>query len=103
MRKLFCFFLYSTRRFPGYDDESSEYNAGVHRSHIFGQNVSTYMRSLQEEDEDAFKRQFSKYIKEGVSADNVCKEIHLFVMVLCLFVKEWPNISYHKTGRFKAA
>lgn len=62
---------HSTRRFPGYDDESNEYNAGVHRSHIFGQNVATYMKSLQEDDEDAFKRQFSKYIKEGVSGDNV--------------------------------
>jgi len=62
---------HSTRRFPGFDDESSEYNAEVHRGHIFGTNVAGYMKSLSEEDEEAFKRQFSKYIKEGISADNI--------------------------------
>lgn len=63
--------LCSTRRFPGYDDESNEFSAEVHRNHIFGLNVADYMRNLSSEDEDAYKRQFSKYIKEGVSPDNV--------------------------------
>ena len=29
------------------------------------------MRNLQEEDEEAFKKQFSKYIKNGIGPDNV--------------------------------
>jgi len=29
------------------------------------------MKTLQDEDEDAFKRQFSKYIKEGVTSETV--------------------------------
>lgn len=62
---------HSTKRFPGYDSESKEFNAEVHRNHIFGQHVAQYMRTLQEEDEEAYKRQFSRYIKEGVSADNI--------------------------------
>lgn len=62
---------HSTRRFPGFDDESSEYNAEVHRGHIFGTNVSTYMKSLMDEDEEAFKRQFSQYIKEGVTPETI--------------------------------
>lgn len=62
---------HSTKRFPGYDSESKEFNAEVHRNHIFGQHVAQYMRVLQEEDEDAYKRQFSRYIKEGVTADNM--------------------------------
>lgn len=62
---------HSTRRFPGFDDESSEYNAEVHRGHIFGTNVCEYMKALADEDEEAFKRQFSKYIKEGVNAENI--------------------------------
>jgi len=62
---------HSTRRFPGYDDESNDYSAEVHRSHILGINVASYMKALQEEDEDAYKRQFSKYIKEGVTPDNI--------------------------------
>jgi len=62
---------HSTKRFPGYDSETKEFNAEVHRNHIFGLHVSQYMRTLQEEDEDAYKRQFSRYIKEGISADNI--------------------------------
>jgi len=62
---------HSVSRFPGFDSESDDFNAEVHRSHIFGKNVGDYMRALQDEDEDAFKRQFSKYIKEGVKPDNI--------------------------------
>lgn len=62
---------FSTRRFPGYDDESNDFSAEVHRNHIFGQNVAEYMRTLSGEDEDAFKKQFSQYVKNGVTADSV--------------------------------
>merc|ERR1712198_512856 len=62
---------HGTRRFPGYDDESNDFSAEVHRSHIFGQNVAEYMRTLNDEDEDAFKRQFSQYIKNGVTPDSI--------------------------------
>lgn len=66
-----CFLFYSTKRFPGYDSESKEFNAEVHRKHIMGQNVADYMRYLMEEDEDAFKKQFSQYIKNNVTPDIV--------------------------------
>lgn len=62
---------HSTKRFPGYDSESKEFSAEVHRNHIFGQHVAAYMRTLEEEDEEAFKRQFSRYIKEGITADKI--------------------------------
>lgn len=61
----------SVKRFPGYDDESKEFNAEVHRNHIFGKHVSEYMKKLQEDDDDAYKRQFSRYIKLGLTADTV--------------------------------
>merc|ERR1711992_297437 len=38
---------------------------------IFGMHVAEYMRNLQEEDEEAFKKQFSKYIKNGIGPDNI--------------------------------
>ncbi|XP_038672539.1 60S ribosomal protein L5-like [Scyliorhinus canicula] len=60
---------HSTKRFPGYDSESKEFNAEVHRRHIFGVNVADYMKHLMEEDEDAYKKQFSRYIKNGVTPD----------------------------------
>jgi len=62
---------HSMKRFPGYDNESGEFNAEVHRQHIFGQHVANYMKTLEEEDEEAFKRQFSRFIKNGVTADKM--------------------------------
>jgi len=62
---------HSTKRFPGYDAESKSFNAEVHRNHIFGLHVSEYMKSLEEEDPEAFKRQFSQYIKLGINADQI--------------------------------
>uniref|UniRef100_A0A8C5W993 Large ribosomal subunit protein uL18 n=1 Tax=Microcebus murinus TaxID=30608 RepID=A0A8C5W993_MICMU len=56
---------HSTKRFPGYDSESKEFNAEVRRKHIMGQNVADYMPYLMEEDEDAYKKQFSLYIKNN--------------------------------------
>lgn len=62
---------HSHKRFPGYDKEADEFNAEVHRNHIFGQHVADYMKELMDKDEDAFKRQFSRFIKNGVSADGI--------------------------------
>lgn len=62
---------HSTKRFPGYDAESKSFNAEVHRKHIFGQHVADYMRQLSEDDDEAYKRQFSKYIKQGITADSM--------------------------------
>lgn len=42
-----------------------------YREHIFGLHVSQYMKTLEQEDEDAYKRQFSKYIKHGINSEAV--------------------------------
>jgi len=62
---------HSVKRFPGYDSDKKEFKADVHRRHIFGLHVADYMKELQGEDGDAYKRQFSGYIKAGVTADSV--------------------------------
>jgi len=62
---------HSVKRFPGYSAETKSFNADVHRAHIFGQHVADYMRTLEEEDEEGFKRQFSRYIKLGIRADDL--------------------------------
>jgi len=70
---------HSVKRFPGYSSESKSFNAEVHRAHIFGQHVADYMRTLEEEDNEAFKRQFSRYISLGIRADdleNIYKKAH---------------------------
>lgn len=62
---------HNVKRFPGYSAESKTLNADVHRAHIFGQHVANYMKMLEEDDNEAFKRQFSKYISLGIRADDV--------------------------------
>ncbi|KAK5976583.1 60S ribosomal protein L5, partial [Trichostrongylus colubriformis] len=56
---------HSENRFFGYDSESKKYDAEAHRDRIFGKHVAEYMRTLKEEDEDAYKRQFSQFIANG--------------------------------------
>lgn len=70
---------HSTKRFPGYDAENKTFNAEVHRAHIMGQHVADYMKSLEKEDPEAFKRQFSQYIKFGIVADQVCSFKRSFI------------------------
>lgn len=70
---------HSETRFFGYDEESKEYNAEAHRDRIFGKHVADYMKLLKDEDEDSYKRQFSKYIAAGITADNLTatyKKLH---------------------------
>merc|ERR1712007_178300 len=62
---------HSTKRFPGYDAESKDFNAETHRKHIMGLHVADYMRQLADEDEETYKKQFSQYIKHGIVADTV--------------------------------
>jgi len=62
---------HSVKRFPGYSSETKTFNAEVHRAHIFGQHVADYMKTLEEGDNEAFKRQFSKYIGLGIRADDL--------------------------------
>ncbi|KAK6031124.1 ribosomal L18p/L5e family protein, partial [Ostertagia ostertagi] len=62
---------HSENRFFGYDSESKKYDAEAHRDRIFGKHVAEYMRTLQEEDEDSYKRQFSQFIANGITADNL--------------------------------
>jgi len=70
---------HSEKRFPGYSRASKEYNAKVHRDRIYGVHVAEYMRKLKDEDEDKFNKQFSKFIENKISADDVeemYKKVH---------------------------
>jgi len=62
---------HKNKRFVGYNSESGEFNADVLRKYIYGGHVSGYMSLLNEEDSEKYKRQFSKFIKNGVTADNM--------------------------------
>jgi len=64
---------HNDRRFPGTKKEGEDFKADpeTHKKYIFGGNVAQYMKSLSEDDEEAFKRQFGRYIAAGINADNL--------------------------------
>jgi len=73
---------HNEKRFPGYDAEEKQFSAETHRKHIFGQHVSGYMRQLLEDDEEAYKKQFSQYIKLGITPDDledIYKKAHVAI------------------------
>ena len=59
------------KRMVGFDPESEELDSDKLRHHILGGHVADYMRYLSENDEVKFKSHFSRFIKEGVTADSV--------------------------------
>jgi large subunit ribosomal protein L5e len=65
------FIPHSERRFPGFDEESGKLDAEVLNKYIYGTHVADYMRQLAEDDEEKYKKQFSKFIAAGVTADSL--------------------------------
>jgi len=62
------------RRFPRpKSDGGKDYEADAefHRKYIFGGHVAEYMNKLKDDDEEAYKRQFSRYIKAGIEPEDL--------------------------------
>jgi large subunit ribosomal protein L5e len=65
---------HSDRRFPGSSKEGGgevTSDPDTVRKYIYGQHVADYMRQLSEEDEEAYSRQFNRYIQAGITADTM--------------------------------
>lgn len=62
---------HSDKRFPGFDPESKALDAEVLKKYIFGGHVAEYMESLEEEDDERFKKQFSTYLADGVGSEDI--------------------------------
>jgi large subunit ribosomal protein L5e len=64
---------HNDKNFPGSKKENGEAStdAEVHRKYIFGEHVADYMKHLKDEDEEAYNRQFSRYIADKVSAESL--------------------------------
>ncbi|KAJ3147098.1 60S ribosomal protein L5 [Irineochytrium annulatum] len=70
---------HSENRFPGWDAGAKSLDAEVLHKYIFGGHVAEYMEYLEEDDEDSYKRQFSRFIEKEVSGDSLedmYKECH---------------------------
>ena len=62
---------HNEKRFPGYDRDSKEYDADMHKERIFGGHVGEYMEYLEEEDNQKYQEQFASYIANDISADGL--------------------------------
>jgi large subunit ribosomal protein L5e len=62
---------HSTKRFYGYKKEKKNYDGKAHRDRIFGKHIASYMKTLQSEDADQYKKLFSQFIKHGISSDMI--------------------------------
>merc|ERR1712133_41659 len=97
---------HSQKRFPGYDPEEKKLDADVHRSHIYGGHVADYMKKLMDEDEEAYKRQFSRFINLGICSDDleeIYKKAHAAIRDQPDKKKEVKNKDGLKKKRFNRA
>jgi len=64
---------HNSKRFPGTELDGKEIksNAETHKKYIVAGHVGDYMKKLAEDDEDSFKRQFARYIKLKIGADDL--------------------------------
>lgn len=65
------FIPHSEKRFPGFDMESKSLDAETLKKYIYGGHVAEYMESLEEEDDERFKKQFSTYLADDVGAEDI--------------------------------
>ncbi len=59
------------KRFPGFDRDTKEFDAEVHKSRIMGEHVADYMREMQEDDEEMYKKHFKEYLDADLEADDL--------------------------------
>ncbi|CAD6565177.1 MAG: 60S ribosomal protein L5 [Cyphobasidiales sp. Tagirdzhanova-0007] len=62
---------HSASRFPGFDIESKELEAETLKKYIFGGHVAEYMESLEEEDDERFKKQFASYLADDIGSEDL--------------------------------
>jgi len=62
---------HSEKRFFGFDKASKKLDAKKLRKNIFAGHVSEYMKLLSQSNPDRYKRQFSRYIKAGLTPDKI--------------------------------
>lgn len=85
---------HSETRFAGYSTEKKALDAKVLRKYIFGGHVADYMKTLQKDDPDRYKKLFSRYVKEGVKPDDlesVYKKAHAAIRADPSHTKKAPK------------
>lgn len=65
------FVPHNEKRFPGFDPETKTIDAEVLQKYIVGGHVAEYMESLEEEDDERFKKQFSTYLADDIGSEDI--------------------------------
>jgi large subunit ribosomal protein L5e len=98
---------HNDRRFPGSKREGEEFKGdpAVVRKYIFGGHVADYMRNLSDNSEDAYNRQFKRYIDAGIDADGmeaIYKKTHAAIRKDPLLKRDPLEKGYFVEKRKKA-
>ncbi|KAI8911171.1 hypothetical protein BC831DRAFT_492596 [Entophlyctis helioformis] len=97
---------YSEKRFPAYSASEKKADAELLASYIYGGHVTEYMEYLIEEDEEAYKRQFARYIEDGIEpgdVEDIFKEAHAKIRENPVFTKkERAPLSAAEKAKLKA-
>jgi len=66
---------HNSRRFPGSGKDGKEIKSDpeVHKKYITAGHVADYMKALESDDPEAYKTQFSRFIKAGVTHKTISK------------------------------
>jgi large subunit ribosomal protein L5e len=93
---------HTDRRFPGTEDTPQGFtnDAEVHKKYIFGGHVQEYMESLADDDEEAYQKQFARYITAGVTADDLegmYEEAHKAIRADPFVKRGASEMGYFKT------
>ena len=62
---------HSHKRFPGYSRDTKTYDAEMHKGRIMGEHIADYMREMEEDDEENYKKHFAAYVENDIDADDV--------------------------------
>lgn len=62
---------HSNKRFPGYSRDTKVYEADVHKDRIMGEHIAEHMREMQEDDDEMYKKYFSRYLENDIEADDI--------------------------------
>ena len=62
---------HSEKRFVGYDSVDKALDTEMLQKYVLGGHVGEYMEELQEEDPEQYQKQFSRFVKAGVGAEDL--------------------------------
>ena len=62
---------HSNKRFPGYSRDAKSFDADTHKARIMGEHIADYMREMEEDDEENYKKHFAKYLENDMDAESI--------------------------------